>query len=59
MQKRGRVCWREPSGNAGHGDWWPLEIARIFARIYEGEGARRRIVKVEVKEDHELETAAG
>jgi len=56
---QGRVWWREPSGNAGHGVWWPLKIAQIIARAYGNEGAHGRKVEVEVKEDHELETAAG
>jgi len=55
--EQGRVWWREPSGNYGHGDWFPLVLAQIIARAYGNEGAHGRVVEVEVKEDHELETA--
>ena len=56
---QGRIWWADKQGNAGHGDWLPLDLARRIAAIYENETPGQRRVKVEVKEGHELETAAG
>ena len=53
----GRIWWGDRQGNKGHGDWLPLDEARRIAVIYENETPGQRIVKVEVKEDHELEPA--
>lgn len=47
MEKQGRVCWRELSGNHGHGDWWPLKVAHVWATLYEAAGAKGREVWVE------------
>ena len=55
----GRIWWKDKMGNQGHGKWLPLALAKTIAAIYANETPGQRIVKVEVKEDHEPESARG
>lgn len=63
MPELGRIWWRDPDGNAGHGEWLLLTVALSVAKAWGNEVSGRRVtVERSTGQDgwaEEQRTAAG